>query len=515
MQQAKKVTCIPATLSKFSLSPIKALTKRKVAAYARVSTDEKEQNNSYEAQINYYTSYIKSKPEWDFVDVYTDDGISGTSTKHRDGFNRMIFDALSGKIDLILTKSVSRFARNTVDSLTTIRKLKAKGVEVYFEKENIWTFDSKGEILLTIMSSLAQEESRSISENVTWGVRKRFADGKVIVPYKSFLGYDRGKDGNLAVNEEGSKIVKNIYASFLMGQSIYTIAKELTARGIPTPKGNKIWSQSTINSILTNEKYTGNALLQKTYTQDFLTKKRKQNHGEVPMYYVENNHEAIVSQEIFDMVQAELKNPKRRDSIGIFSGKIVCADCGSYFGSKVWHSTDKYRTIIWQCNHKFKNNKKCETPHLREDDIKSAFIKAVNKLPLNNKEILNTLKATTNEVMDTTSLEAELKELETEMAIVTELAKKSIAQPITETQTAFDDYALRLKEMQKRHAELYEQIQDKKQRNSQIQLYYKELEQTNEFFTEFDSYSFAYLVDHATVYKDGRIVFTFRDGTEL
>jgi len=174
-----KITVIPQTRDIFSAAPISSVSKRKVAGYARVSTDSDEQVTSYEAQVEYYTNYIKSNPRWEFVGVYTDEGISGLNTKHRDGFNQMIADALDGKIELIVTKSVSRFARNTVDSLTTIRKLKEKGVEVYFEKESIWTFDSKGELLLTIMSSLAQEESRSISENVTWSVRKRFADGRV------------------------------------------------------------------------------------------------------------------------------------------------------------------------------------------------------------------------------------------------------------------------------------------------------------------------------------------------
>ena len=187
MPKAKNITVIPATLNLHTGVPKSANVKRRVAGYARVSTDSDEQFTSYAAQVDYYTSYIKSNPNWAFVDVYTDEGISGVMTKNRDGFNRMISDALAGRIDLIVTKSVSRFARNTVDSLTTVRKLKEKGVEVYFEKENIYTLDSKGELLITIMSSLAQEESRSISENVTWGQRKRFADGKVSMPYKQFL----------------------------------------------------------------------------------------------------------------------------------------------------------------------------------------------------------------------------------------------------------------------------------------------------------------------------------------
>lgn len=253
-----------------------AMARRRTAGYARVSTDADEQFTSYEAQVDYYTRYINSHADWEFVKVYTDEGISGTDTKHRDGFNEMITDALAGKIDLIVTKSVSRFARNTVDSLTTIRKLKEKGVEVYFEKENIWTFDSKGELLLTIMSSLAQEESRSISENVTWGKRKSASDGKVYVAYSRFLGYDKGEHKcEMVINPEQAELVKRIYRDFMSGKTAFTIATELTEEGIPTPGGKTQWRPSTVNSILSNEKYKGCARLQKTYTVDFLSKTQK------------------------------------------------------------------------------------------------------------------------------------------------------------------------------------------------------------------------------------------------
>lgn len=272
---AKSVITIPATKSRYTTEFIGSEKKRKVAAYARVSTDHEEQQSSYEAQVDYYTRYINSRSDWEFVSVYSDEGITGCNTKKRAGFNKMVNDALEGRIDLIITKSVSRFARNTVDSLTTIRKLKENKVECYFEKENIWTFDGKGELLLTIMSSLAQEESRSISENCTWGQRKRFADGKVSVPFKRFLGYDRGTDGNLVVNEEQAVIVRKIYGLFLQGRSPYAIAKILMDAKIPSPGGKNTWANSTVKSILTNEKYKGDALLQKVYTVDFLSKKKK------------------------------------------------------------------------------------------------------------------------------------------------------------------------------------------------------------------------------------------------
>ena len=255
------ITVIPATKTFHSKMPVNARSRRKVAGYARVSADSEEQLTSYEAQVDYYTKFIRSNPDWEFVDVYTDEGISATNTRHRDGFNRMIADALAGRIDLIVTKSVSRFARNTVDSLTAVRKLKEHGTEVYFEKEGIYTFDSKGELLITIMSSLAQEESRSISENVTWGQRKRFADGKVSLPYKSFLGYCKGPDGLPEIVPKEAEIVRDIYKLFIQGKTVNWIATYLTAKGIPTPRGKEKWQTSTIESILTNEKYKGSAVL--------------------------------------------------------------------------------------------------------------------------------------------------------------------------------------------------------------------------------------------------------------
>ena len=334
-----RVTTIPATRNRFTAVPIASTKRRRVAAYARVSTNGEEQATSYAAQVKYYTEHIHSKSEWIFVDVYTDKGITGTSTKKREGFNQMVQDALDGKIDLIITKSVSRFARNTVDSLTTIRLLKEHGVEVYFEEQNIYTLDSKGELLLTIMSSIAQEESRSISENVTWGQRKRFADGRVSMPYKQFLGYRRGENGEPEIVEEEAVVVRRIYRLFLEGQTPYGIKRALEADGISSPAGKKTWQTGTILSILTNEKYKGDALLQKTFCTDFLTKKMKVNEGEVPQYYVENSHPAIVSTEMFDMVQEELARRKasgnQHNGTSCFSGSIFCGCCGGMYGSKV------------------------------------------------------------------------------------------------------------------------------------------------------------------------------------
>ena len=269
----RSVTVIPATPELFMQIDEKPSRKKRVAAYARVSTNLEEQQSSFEAQLDYYTKYIKGKEEWDFVEVYTDEGISATSTKKRDGFNRMIKDALDGKIDLIVTKSVSRFARNTVDTLTNVRLLKEKNIEIYFEKENIYTLDSKGELLIAIMSSLAQDESRSISENVTWGKRKSFSDGNISLPYKSFLGYVKGENGLPQIVEEEATTIRLIYKLFLEGHTPSSIAKQLMALKILSPTKRQKWPVSTVISILKNEKYKGDAILQKRYTTDFLTKK--------------------------------------------------------------------------------------------------------------------------------------------------------------------------------------------------------------------------------------------------
>lgn len=387
----KQVTIIPATREETNTSNVDVKKKIRVAAYARVSTDYAEQQSSYETQVNYYTKYIKEHAGWQLIKVYADEGVSGLSTAKRDSFNAMISDALSGKIDLIITKSVSRFARNTVDSLTTIRTLKEHCVECYFEKENIWTMDSKGELLLTIMSSIAQEESRSISENIRWGKRKSMADGKVSVSYSKFLGYKKGTNGGLAVDEEQAIVVRRIFSMFLQGYNPSRIARALTEDKISTPFGKSKWRYSTVQRILTNEKYKGDALLQKYYISDFLTKKLVKNNGELKQYYVKGNHEAIIEPEIFDYVQGLIsadKNGKHQRNVNLLSSKIFCGDCGGVYGSKVWHSNEKYRKVVWQCNDKFKE-KICSTPYLTEEQIKNLFVKAVNTLLLNRMDIIS------------------------------------------------------------------------------------------------------------------------------
>ena len=521
---AKNVTVIPATICQHTRKSTQSNTRRKVAGYARVSTDSEEQVTSYTAQVDYYTQYIKGNPEWDFVKVYTDEGISGTNTKKRDGFNEMIADALAGKISLILTKSVSRFARNTVDSLTTIRTLKAHGVEVFFEKENIWTFDSKGELLLTIMSSLAQEESRSISENITWGKRKQFADGKVSLPYKQFLGYRKGANGLPEIVPEEAEIVRLIYRMFIEGKTPCYIAKHLTEKGIPTPGRKKVWQVSTVESILTNEKYKGEARLQKRFTTDYLTKTMKVNEGEVPQYYVENSHPAIIDPTEWDMVQGEFHRRKeankRTTCHSPFAGKVICGDCGEQFGSKVWHSNSQYRRVIWQCNHKFKGEVKCTTPHLTEDALKEYTRQALSFLIENREALIEDGRLVKAALSDHTEIDAELRAITEEMEVVAGLIEKSIA---TNAITALDqdEYAKtyeslteRYQALQKRYTALTRQREDKQFKVDELSGFLFELGELDFLDTEWKDSRFRAIVERITVHNDGRLVFTFTNGSE-
>ncbi|MCM1133462.1 MAG: recombinase family protein [Ruminococcus flavefaciens] len=519
------VTKIPATISRFTSQPIDIPTKRKVAAYARVSTDSEDQLTSYEAQVSYYTDYIKSRQDWEFVKVYTDEGISGVSTKGRQGFNEMVADALAGKINLIITKSVSRFARNTVDSLTTIRKLKEHNVECYFEKEAIWSFDTKCELVLSVLSSIAQEESRSISENVTWGCRKKMSDGKYSMPYSSFLGYDKGEDGKLVVNPEQAKIVRLIFQLFLEGMSPYSIAKELTTRKIKTPMNRDKWNPSTIRTILSNEKYKGDALLQKTFCSDFLTKKVVVNKGQIPQYYIEDDHEAIISPTIFDIVQEELKHRaktnQRYSRVSIFSSKMKCADCGNWYGAKVWQSNTKYRKIIYQCNFKFRQKSKCETPHLSEEDIKRMFVDAVNQIIKNKNEIIENIRSLISAISDTTSLELQQKELHETLRITVKLIEKLIAEnarTILDQSNyikRYDTLSQKYNSAKSEYEKVSDEITDIKSRIIKLNDFIATLENTENILIEFDVNIWSSLVEYGTVQRDGSITFHFRNGMKI
>ena len=517
---AKTVTTIPATKNLFTISPIATTQRRKVAGYARVSTDSDEQFTSYEAQVDYYTQFIKSHADWHFVKVYTDEGISAVSTRNRNGFNEMVEDALAGKINLIVTKSVSRFARNTVDSLTTIRKLKDHGVECFFEKENIWTFDGKGELLITIMSSLAQEESRSISENVTWGHRKRMADGKVSLAYSTFLGYERGENGGLVINQEEAKTVRQIYRRFMDGMTPIGICHALESQEILTPKKKKKWSESTVLSILTNEKYKGDALLQKTFTVDFLTKKTKINEGEVPQYYVKGNHEAIIPPKEFDQVQAELA---RRKAIGrgysgnsIFASRLICGDCGGFYGQKVWHSTDDYRKEVWRCNRKYEKEEKCHTPVLSDDTIKHLFLKAYNLLMADREPIAADCRMLADMLGDTKALEQKIAAAQKEMSEIIALNNTLVHSyaAIGDDRQMFEEkkamYDEQFKRTEAQLCQFQEQLKVRLARSRAVHDFVDALLAQPMILTQWDDQLWNLLVQKVVIQADGTAEFTFK-----
>lgn len=520
MEAAKRVTKIERSILPFSGVTSTVAAKKRVAAYARVSTDSDEQFTSFEAQVEYYTRQIAEKPNWTMVKVYTDEGISGTNTKKRDGFNSMIADALAGKMDLIITKSISRFARNTVDTLTAVRKLKEHGVEVFFEKENIYTLDSKGELLITIMSSLAQEESRSISENVAWGKRAKCEEGRVYLPYKQFLGYEKGTDGRPQIVESQAETVRLIYALFIEGLMPGGISRELTSRGIPSPAGKSTWRPSTVKSILTNEKYKGDALLQKTYCVDFLTKKMKRNEGELPQYYVEASHPAIIDPPVFEEVQYELRRRLESGYIGksgCFGSRIICGDCGGYYGRKVWHSNDPYRTVIWRCQHKYDNDTQCNAPFVTEDQIKQAFMDTMNQIVRDKAMVLEQLRGFTRSLADCTALDTEEQSLIDECEILASLMKKAIDENARteQSQTVFQQ---RIDELQARAVAPTARLKEidgirveRRARQKGLNEFLYWLENAGPV-VEFDESLWNAIVESVTVQPDGNLRFRFRDG---
>ena len=405
-----------------------------------------------------------------------------------------------------------------------IRKLKEKGVGVTFEKENIDTLDSKGELLITIMSSLAQEESRSISENVTWGWRKRISDGKVSVAYSHFLGYEKGEGGSVQVVESEAKIVRQIYGMFLDGQTPSSIAAFLTKRRIPTPAGREKWQSSTVKSILTNEKYKGDALLQKTFTVDFLTRTAKVNEGEVPQFFVENSHPGIISREVFDLVQLEMKRRKCRSrhtsAKSLFSDRLVCSCCGGTFGSKVWHSNDPYRKVIWRCNRKYaRKGNACPNRHLEEKELREAFVEAVNRLISRREEILNAADEFSAALAETSGLEQQLDRLTAEKDVLLRKLTVMVRENAVKEQDQ-EEYRRQYQEVEGELSRLDKEIEklktkkaDRLLRRNKLQAFMGRL-RASEQLEAFDEGMFLGLTETVRVYPD-RLVFVFRDGTEI
>ena len=493
--------------------------KLRVAAYCRVSTDSDEQATSYEAQIEHYTEYISKNPDWIMAGIFADDGISGTNTKKRDEFNRMIEECMSGNIDMIITKSISRFARNTLDCLKYIRQLKDKNIPVYFEKEAINTMDSKGEVLLTIMASLAQQESQSLSQNVKLGIQYRYQQGKVQVNHNRFLGYTKDAEGNLVIDPEQAEIVRRIYREYLQGQSMDKIAAGLEADGILTGAGNTKWHTSTINKILRNEKYMGDALLQKTYTTDFLTKKRIKNNGTVPQYYVEDDHEAIIPKDIFLLVQEELvrrrvvhtsDNGKRHcySCKHCFAQIVFCGECGEFYRRVHWNNRG-CKSIVWRCCSRLENTGHvCRARTVNEKLLEQVTLDAINRVLCEKDDFLKTLQANIATVVlqgDTLSpdaIDARLRELQKE------LLKKANQK---DDYDAVANEILRLRDM-RRQAEVDSVIKDEQMKQiNDLQDFINSRPTT---ITEFDEALVRRLIEKITVFED-RFAVRFKSGVSI
>lgn len=432
MELSRNITVIPARKRVGNTAAPEQRPKLKVAAYCRVSTDSEEQASSYEVQVAHYTQFIQKNPEWELAGIYADDGITGTNTKKREEFNRMIQDCMDGNIDMIITKSISRFARNILDCLKYIRELKEKNIPVFFEKENINTMDSKGEVLLTIMASLAQQESQPLSQNIKLGLQYRFQNGEVRVNHSRFLGYTKDEEGNLIIEPAEAEVVKRIYREYLEGASLLQIGRCLEADGILTGAGKTKWRPETLKKILHNEKYIGDALLQKTYTVDFLNKKRVQNKGIVPQYYVENSHESIIPRDLYMQVQEEMirranlhsgANRKKRvySSKYALSSIVYCSRCGEIYRRIAWNNRGKHSTV-WRCCTRVEHGPDaCDAETVREDVLQNAVVRAINLTLGNRNGVLATLQENVETVIlqeDETSSEsinAKLEELQKEL----------------------------------------------------------------------------------------------------
>ena len=522
---ARSVTVIPAKSRQKANKSVPQEKKLRVAAYCRVSTDQEDQLHSFEAQVEYYTKYINEHANYEMAGIYADEGISGTNTKKRQQFRKMIADCEAGKIDLVITKSISRFARNTQDCLMYSRKLKNLNIGIIFEKEHINTLDSTGELLFTILSSLAQDESRNISENCKWGIRTKFKNGELHLNTYKFLGYDKDENGKLVINEEQAATVRRIYNEFLWGMNPAQIAKGLEDEEVPGCLGQTRWYPSTVVGILKQEKHMGDALLQKEFTVDFLNKKTKKNEGEVPQYYVEGNHEAIIPPAVFDNVQVLMqsrgKGSSRNSCVSIFSSKIRCGDCGSWYGSKVWHSNDKYRRVVWQCNHKFDGGKKCATPHLDEETIKQLFIKALNTIGKEKDLIIAGFGEIKDTAFETGELETEARQLNGEMNVAAELIQKCIgenacvAQNQGEYAKRYDALVERFETAKARLEEVQAAITEKQAQRKLMENFMEVLRGLPEQVDYFDEAAWYAMVDFVTVYGKEDVRFTFKNGMEI
>ena len=510
----------------------------RVAAYCRVSTDDEEQLTSYEAQKNYYTDKIMTNKEWTMAGIFADEGITGTSARKRPEFLRMIRQCKQGKIDIVLTKSISRFARNTVDCLNYVRALKELGIAVIFEKENMNTLEIDSEILITMLGAFAQSESESISANVRWGIRQAMKEGKATIQYKYLYGYRKGDDGKPEIIPDQAEVVRKIYDLFLSGTPVRGIQEYLNENAVPNINSEPKWARSAIDSILTNEKYCGDVLLQKTYIDDCINKKVKKNTGQLPMYLVQNHHEGIISRETFDAAQAELarrsagKSPSKKNaptgrsrysSKYALSDRLYCGECGTRYQRCTWRNRDGSKRIVWRCVSRVDyGNKYChDSPTLDEEPLHRAVLAAINSAVNDKDNIVYNLKAAmekelapaAGQQLSLSEIDDRLEQLNTEFSKVLAEASES------GDQAAYSD---RFREIMQKQTALKAQrdeiqwlLAESGKATAHIEQCRQAAETTPSAITEWDDALIRQVVESVTVETGSEVIVALKSGASI
>ena len=509
----------------------------RMAAYCRVSTDSKEQLTSYETQKKVYTEMIASRKDWTLVDIYADEGISGTRADKRPDFNRLIKDCLAGKIDYIIVKSVSRFARNTVECLEYVRMLKARNIGIIFEEQNIDTLKCDSELYLVIYAGFAQSESESMSKNITWAFRKNFEEGKVVFNYKRMIGYRKGEDGNPEIVPEEAEIIRTIYDSFLAGKTAREIVNSLIADGVQTKCGKQKWSVATVQNILKNEKYCGDAILQKTVTLDCISKKHKKNTGEAPMYYVHNNHEPIISRETFNKVQEELLRrnalaPKLVSQTISAQGRysryalteiMHCDECGSRYKRCTW-SRNGTKKVVWRCVNRLEHGTQyCKkSPTIEESALHSAIVRAINRFNQENETTYRLLmKASLSEALGLGGSSEEMELLNRRIESLNNKMMAMINEAVAEGKS-IDDNEGEFKELSDEIAQLNSRVEAIKElmahdesAKERLKSINAKVEELKDGITEYDDTIVRQMIECVKVCKDGKIQVIFGGGTAI
>lgn len=510
----------------------------RVAAYCRVSTDDEEQLTSYEAQKNYYTDKIMTNKEWTMAGIFADEGITGTSARKRPEFLRMIRQCKQGKIDIVLTKSISRFARNTVDCLNYVRALKELGIAVIFEKENMNTLEIDSEILITMLGAFAQSESESISANVRWGIRQAMKEGKATIQYKYLYGYRKGDDGKPEIIPNQAEVVRKIYDLFLSGTPVRGIQEYLNENAVPNINDEPKWARSAIDSILTNEKYCGDVLLQKTYIDDCINKKVKKNTGQLPMYLVQNHHEGIISRETFDAAQAELarrsagKSPSKKNaptgrsrysSKYALSDRLYCGECGTRYQRCTWRNRDGSKRIVWRCVSRVDyGNKYChDSPTLDEEPLHRAILAAINSAVKDKDSIIYNLKSAmekelapvAGQQLSLSEIDSQLERLNTEFSKV--LAEASESGNQAAYSDRFRDIMQHQTELKAQRNEIQRMLAESGKAAAHIEQCRQAAETTPSAITEWDEALIRQVVESVTVETGSEIIVALKSGASI